>query len=105
MDRSLTVLIVGGYGMFGGRLARLLSDCAGLTLLIGGRSLERAEQFCSRELACRTAVGATLRPVCFDRNGSVEEQVRALAPDIVVDASGPFQAYGRAPYRLVEACI
>ena len=27
------------------------------------------------------------------------------APDIVVDASGPFQAYGEAPYRLVEACI
>lgn len=107
MDRPLTVLIVGGYGTFGGRLARLLADCPNLILLIGGRSLERAQQFCLREMAspARPELGATLRPVSFDRDGAAEAQLRALAPDMVVDASGPFQAYGHAPYRLVEACI
>ncbi|GGC45127.1 hypothetical protein GCM10010994_00340 [Chelatococcus reniformis] len=29
----------------------------------------------------------------------------ALKPDLVVDASGPFQAYGVAAYQLIEACL
>lgn len=112
MKRPLTVLIVGGYGTFGGRLAHLLADCEGLTLLIGGRSLERAQQFCVAEanaapvapLCSGTGGGrAQLQAVRFDRGRSVEEQLRALAPHVVVDASGPFQAY--ADYGLVEACI
>jgi Domain of unknown function (DUF4166)/Saccharopine dehydrogenase NADP binding domain len=111
MDRPLTVLIVGGYGTFGGRLARLLADRSEVSLLIGGRSLDRAEEFCSRERSLRasearpSAGGSALTPVRFDRSEPVEAQLRALAPDIVVDASGPFQAYGHEPYRLVEACI
>jgi hypothetical protein len=101
MPTPLTVLIVGGYGTFGGRLARLLSDVSDLTLLIGGRSLEQAQQFCSGAAGAR----ATLVPVRFDRAGDVEGQLRRLAPNIVVDASGPFQFYGERPYRLVEDCL
>jgi hypothetical protein len=41
----------------------------------------------------------------FDRNGDVDAQLRALGPDAVVDASGPFQAYGGDPYRVVRAAI
>ena len=33
----MTILIIGGYGVFGGRLARLLLK-AGLTPVIAGRS-------------------------------------------------------------------
>ena len=36
------VLIVGGYGTFGGRLVDLLLDQKELTLLVGGRRLEAA---------------------------------------------------------------
>ena len=36
---------------------------------------------------------------------SPEDALQSFDPDIVIDASGPFQAYGRAPYRLVEACL
>ena len=43
-------------------------------------------------------------PVAFDRDGDVEAQLRDAAPDLVVDASGPFQAYGDA-YRVVRACL
>ncbi len=111
------MLIVGGYGTFGGRLARLLADQDGLTLLIAGRSLEKAQQFCRAELGRRVAGGAAsadsgasvvsaqLCAVRFDRDAHLDSQLRALAPDIVVDASGPFQAYGDRPYRLVEACV
>jgi hypothetical protein len=41
----------------------------------------------------------------FDRDGDVVSQLRNAAPDMVVDASGPFQAYGDDPYRLVKACL
>src|SRR5262249_7759009 len=35
----------------------------------------------------------------------IEPQLRAITPDLVVDASGPFQGYGGNPYRVVEAAI
>jgi hypothetical protein len=95
----MKVLILGGYGTFGGRLARLLADEARLTLIIAGRSAAQAEAFCAAAPAT-----ATMVPAEFDREGDVEAQLAAHAPDIVVDASGPFQAYGD-PYRVVRAAI
>ena len=99
-DERLTVMIIGGYGTFGGRLAHLLSDEPRLTLQIAGRSKDKAEAYC-RSLAR----GAQAVPLVFDRNGDLEAQVSAARPDVVVDASGPFQAYGEDPYRLIAACI
>ena len=95
----MKVLILGGYGTFGGRLARLLADEPRVTLLVAGRSLAQAQAFCAA-LSARAALQAAR----FDREGDVEAQLAALAPDIVVDASGPFQAYGD-PYRVVRAAI
>jgi hypothetical protein len=96
----LRVLILGGYGTFGGRLAKLLADDARLTLLIAGRSHATAAAFCAGLLA-----RATLVPFAFDRGGDVAAQLQRAAVDIVVDATGPFQAYGTQPYRVVEAVI
>ncbi|MGP0088574.1 MAG: DUF4166 domain-containing protein [Xanthobacteraceae bacterium] len=96
----LKILILGGYGSFGGRLAQLLADVEGLTLIIAGRSREKARAFCAG-LSSR----ASLLPSRFDRSADVEAQLRETAPDIVVDASGPFQSYGGDPYRLVQASI
>ena len=42
------VLIVGGYGVFGGRLVALLEDEPRLTLIVAGRSLQRAEELVRR---------------------------------------------------------
>jgi hypothetical protein len=95
----MKVLILGGYGTFGGRLARLLSDEARLTLIIAGRSPAQAQAFCDAAPA-----KAAMVPAAFDREGDAEAQLATLAPDIVVDASGPFQAYGD-PYRVVRAAI
>ncbi len=39
------VLIVGGYGVFGGRIVELLEDDSRLTLFVGGRSVARANAF------------------------------------------------------------
>jgi hypothetical protein len=98
---NLTVLVVGGYGTFGGRLVHLLEHDPRLTLLVGGRSWTKAHEFCS----ARKAAKARLVPAQFDRNGDVGHQLDILRPDILVDASGPFQAYGDRPYALIEACI
>lgn len=96
----MRVLIVGGYGVFGARLARLLADEPRLTLLLAGRSLARASAVCAT-LDSRS----TLVPLRFDRDGDLEVQLAAATPDLVVDASGPFQGYGDRPWKLVEACI
>ncbi len=62
--------------------------------------MRSAEAFCADLQAT-----ATLVPAAFDRDGDVEAQLRALAPDIVVDATGPFQVYGADPYRVVRAAL
>jgi hypothetical protein len=95
------VLIIGGYGIFGGRLVELLEGEARLELLIAGRSLERAQAYCRR----RGTTAATLIPSVFDRNGDAGSQLAELRPAVVVDASGPYQAYGAGGYRVIEACI
>jgi|GEM_PF-6992571 len=41
----LRVLIIGGYGVFGGRLAQLLADEPRLTLIIAGRFKAKAQAF------------------------------------------------------------
>jgi hypothetical protein len=95
------ILIVGGYGTFGGRLVELLENEAKLTLLVAGRSLGQAHAYCTR----RTAAVATLLPTAFDRINGTAQDLAALRATVVVDASGPFQSYGAHRYRLIERCI
>ncbi|MBB2755790.1 UNVERIFIED_ORG: hypothetical protein GGI57_006539 [Rhizobium aethiopicum] len=109
----LSLLIIGGYGTFGGRLARLLGDEPRLRLLIAGRSLEKADDFVAdlrspkdgSEGLGSSNLGATLQAVRFDRDGDLTEQLTRLRPDLVIDASGPFQSFGEDPYKVVRACI
>ena len=96
----MKILILGGYGTFGGRLAFLLVDEPGLTLMIAGRSLPKAIAF------CKSLKGtAQKQAVLFDRSTDIEQQLRQHAPDVVVDASGPFQDYGDDPYLVIKTCI
>jgi hypothetical protein len=97
---TLRVLIVGGYGIFGGRIVELLKDEPRLELIVAGRSPERSKAFCARQHAA-----AKLEPAVFDRNGDLSHHLKALRPDLLIDASGPFQAYGQDRYRVIEACI
>src|SRR5262245_9168071 len=90
----MKVLILGGYGVFGGRLARLLVR-DGVEIVIAGRDLAKAKAFAQEHggeaLLCD--VHADLSPIL------------STAPNVVVDAAGPFQSYGRDPYRLARFCI
>jgi uncharacterized protein DUF4166/saccharopine dehydrogenase-like protein len=97
---GLKVLILGGYGTFGGRLAHLLADVESLTLLIAGRSAAKAAEFCTGFRGRARTI-----PLSFDRNGDVEAQLRHSDPHLIVDASGPFQSYGEDRHRLVKAAL
>jgi Domain of unknown function (DUF4166)/Saccharopine dehydrogenase NADP binding domain len=94
------ILILGGYGVFGGRLAQLLAPDARLMLIVAGRSLQKAQAFCASLPAGAARIAAE-----FDREADVEAQLAAIAPNLVVDASGPFQVYSGGVYRLVRAAI
>lgn len=95
----MRILILGGYGVFGGRLAELLSDGSDLDLLIAGRDLRRAEAFCAGYRG-----RARVHAIALDR-ADMAEGLRSLSPNLVVDASGPFQDYGADRYRVIAACI
>ncbi|MEI9429148.1 SDR family oxidoreductase [Mesorhizobium sp. Cs1299R1N3] len=97
----MKLLIVGGYGTFGGRIVQLLENEPRLIIMVAGRSLAKAAAWCGH----RGSVTARLMPAVFDRDGDLAAQLASLRPDTLVDASGPFQAYGEGCYRLVEACI
>ncbi|EJC79902.1 saccharopine dehydrogenase-like oxidoreductase [Rhizobium leguminosarum bv. trifolii WSM2297] len=108
-----SLLIIGGYGTFGGRLAQLLGDEPRLRLLVAGRSLAKADDFLADLRSPKAGagrlgsndLGAWLQAVAFDRDGDLVEQLTRLKPDLVVDASGPFQTFGDDAYKVVQACI
>ncbi|OYX65783.1 MAG: saccharopine dehydrogenase [Sphingomonadales bacterium 32-64-17] len=95
----MKILILGGYGVFGGRLAELLADIDALEIIIAGRDQHRAEAFCARYNG-----QAKVQPLELDRR-DIAEALQVLRPDLVVDASGPFQDYGAERYKVIVACI
>lgn len=97
--RCLKILILGGYGVFGGRLVHLLSNLPQLTLLVCGRSVAKAKVFCADYIGAAKTV-----PIALDRC-DITSALAEHNPDLVVDASGPFQDYGSDRYRIIDACI
>lgn len=79
------ILVIGGYGGFGGRLSRRLRD-AGHEVIVAGRSLDKARAFCAGE--------AALIPLAVDRDKDLAPALERHCPEIVVDAAGPFQGAG-----------
>ena len=89
------ILIIGGYGVFGGRLSAALLQGNEYDVIVAGRSLQKAEAFCERH----GGIPYTIDIDAID----LTEQVRGLAPAIIVDAAGPWQDYGKDPYRVARA--
>ncbi|UUL83765.1 SDR family oxidoreductase [Sphingomonas qomolangmaensis] len=86
------ILVLGGYGGFGGRLSRRLA-AAGYDVVVAGRDLLKAERFCAGVVGCR--------PVAADRNGNLVTLLAVEKPALVIDAAGPFQGSG---YGVPTAC-
>ena len=91
------IVILGGYGNFGGYVARALAPDPGITLIIAGRNLDKARVFAT-ELGAANPVEAT----SLDIFGDLAGPLAALTPDMVIHTIGPFQTQD---YRVAEAAI
>jgi NAD(P)-dependent dehydrogenase (short-subunit alcohol dehydrogenase family) len=91
------VLIIGGYGNFGGYIARGLARDAEVRLIIGGRSEEKARAFAASLDAAHPAESHAL-----DIGGDIGEALKHVAPDVVIHTTGPFQTQD---HRVARACI
>ena len=90
----MRVVILGGYGVFGGRLARLLMR-DGHRVWIAGRNLRQAERFVRRHGG---------HPLHVDLKSNLAAVLPA-DPEILVDAAGPYQAYGDSPNSVAAFCV
>ncbi len=91
------VLIIGGYGNFGGYIAKALAGDAEIRLLIGGRSAAKAEAFITALAPAHPAEAHAI-----DIDGDLGEALARIAPDIVIHTTGPFQ---NQDHRVARACI
>ncbi len=91
------VLIIGGYGNFGGYIARALAADANITVLIAGRSADKAQAAAASLAAVNPAEGHAL-----DIGGDLATAFAAIRPDLIIHTSGPFQ---RQDHRVARAAI
>lgn len=96
---KMKIIILGGYGVFGGRLIELLSDCADLEIWVAGRTASKATSYCDGYTGL-----SKLHPLCVDR-ADIAPHLSTIQPALIVDASGPFQDYGDTPYTVAQAAI
>ncbi len=87
------ILVIGGYGGFGARLSRRLAE-AGHNVLVAGRRSGCAASFCAGLAGSESAV--------VDRDRDIAAALVRYAPDLVIDAAGPFQ---NSRFEVPLACI
>ena len=93
------VLILGGYGNFGKRIATALVK-ADVPVVIAGRSEAKAMQLA---VEIRQAVAeASIEIAIFDVNERLAEQLDKIAPKVVINTCGPFQL---CDYSVAKTCI
>jgi len=97
----MKVLIIGGYGFFGRKLAKLLANHDDLSILLAGRTLDKAQAACDG----LKGSASTFTALRLDRTQNIAPQIGAQSPDLIIDVSGPFQNYGERPYRVIEYAL
>ena len=96
---TFRIVVLGGYGNFGGRICRALATEKAIWLGVAGRDAARASGF-----VCELGTpAATCEPISIDHDGQDFSAVLAARrPDLVIHTSGPFQ---RQSYHVAEAAI
>ncbi len=90
-----SVLVLGGYGNFGKRIAYLLTQ-KNIPVIIAGRNKEKAEAFAA------TLPSSLVSVSIFDVHKALPQQLQALQPSVVINTCGPFQTNN---YDVAEVCI
>lgn len=96
-DGTGRVLVIGGYGNFGGYIVRRLVAAPGPTVIVGGRAMARARAFVDA-----LGAGARAEAACIDIDGDLAAAFAACRPDVVIHTVGPFQTQD---YRVARAAI
>lgn len=91
---AMKVVVIGGYGVFGSRLVRLLLR-DGHDVVIAGRN---------KDAASALAASLQVDDLVLDRRGDLGG-LWAAAPEVVIDAAGPFQISDDDPYWLPREAI
>ncbi len=94
------IMVLGGYGVFGARICRLLVKDSKIRLIVVGRSAHRAEAF-SRRLTANNP-DADVSGVAFNVATDLDQALETYQPKLVVHACGPFQGQG---YHVARLCI
>ncbi|HTJ97608.1 MAG TPA: saccharopine dehydrogenase NADP-binding domain-containing protein [Rhodocyclaceae bacterium] len=92
-----TILVLGGYGFFGGRICTALAQDKNIHMLIGGRDLHKA---CA--MAASLGLSAESAVAIDAQSSSLAEQLASLAVNTVIHTAGPFQGQN---YAVAEAAI
>jgi uncharacterized protein YbjT (DUF2867 family) len=98
---AFPILVLGGYGVFGSRVVRLLARDPGLRVIIAGRDPDKARAL-AREIEGSEAP-TTLETLAIDGLGAdLAQRLAASGAKLVINAAGPFQGQD---YRVPQACI
>ena len=90
------VLILGGYGTFGSRIAQLLSNEPNVQLIIAGRDKFKAELLASK-------LPGFAEGLRLERDAvNLGALLKSLHLDLLIHCAGPFQ---QQDYRVARACI
>ncbi len=88
------VLILGGYGNFGRRIAAALVK-KGAAVTVAGRSREKAAR-------CAARLGHDCQAAAFDIRTALPAHLDRIKPKVVVNTCGPFQT---SDYHVARTCI
>lgn len=92
----MRALILGGYGNFGGYVARALADDPEIELVIAGRNVAKAQAF-AQALGARNPARGEMIDI-----GDPAAAITRISPALVVHTVGPFQ---NQDYRVARAAI
>jgi saccharopine dehydrogenase-like NADP-dependent oxidoreductase len=96
---AFRIVVLGGYGNFGGRICRSLATEKNIWLGVAGRDQARAAEFV-RELGM---AAATCESLAIDHHAhGFSAALAALRPQLVIHTAGAFQDQS---YRVAEAAI
>lgn len=98
-EGAYRILILGGYGHFGGRIVRTLAARADCHLIVAGRDLARTQQ-AAQQFASMQAVVEGMTVDAEDPR--LAEVLRRCRVNLVIHTAGPFQGQS---YHVARACI
>src|SRR3954452_13630929 len=91
-----TIVVLGGYGNFGRRVAEALAGDRDHEVLVCGRDINKATRAASE-------IGGTAKALALDcHRGDLARELAQVGASVVVHTAGPFQSQD---YSVARACI